>query len=222
VVIGGATINRSNVETTRFDGRGGNDTLNINSGASVIIDNTQHLASLTVAANGIGLVPAGNNAVIVTNALTIAGIFDLNDSDMIVFYGGATVLPAVQGYISASRNGGAWDGVTGLTSSTAKSANPRNTTLGAMESSDYKSVYGPNATFDGQALPGNAVLVKFTYYRDADYNGLVNFDDYSRTDAGFNQTRSGWLNGDFDGNGVVNFDDYSLIDLAFNTQGTAL
>ena len=49
-----------------------------------------------------------------------------------------------------------------------------------------------------------------------------NFDDYSRTDSGFNNHRTGWFNGDFDYNGVVNFDDYSLIDQAFNTQGTVV
>jgi len=63
------------------------------------------------------------------------------------------------------------------------------------------------------------VLVKYTYYGDTDFNGVVNFDDYSRTDAGFSTGKTGWLNGDFDGNGSVNFDDYALIDLAFNTQG---
>jgi len=50
----------------------------------------------------------------------------------------------------------------------------------------------------------------------------VNFDDYVRTDNGFNNHLSGWLNGDFDGNGQVNFDDYVLIDLAFNTQSGTL
>ena len=62
--------------------------------------------------------------------------------------------------------------------------------------------------------------MKYTYYGDTDFNGVVNFDDYSRTDAGFNGNESGWLNGDFDANGAVNFDDYSLIDLAFNTPET--
>ena len=66
------------------------------------------------------------------------------------------------------------------------------------------------------------MLVKYTYYGDADFNGIVNFDDYSRIDAGFNNSRSGWLNGDFDGNGIVDFDDYALIDLAFNTQAGKL
>jgi len=70
-----------------------------------------------------------------------------------------------------------------------------------------------------QVIDTTAVLVKYTYYGDTDFNGAVNFDDYSRTDNGFSTGKSGWLNGDFDGNGGVNFDDYALIDLAFNTQG---
>jgi hypothetical protein len=64
--------------------------------------------------------------------------------------------------------------------------------------------------------------VKYTYYGDTDFNGVVNFDDYVRTDNGFNNHLSGWMNGDFDGNGQVNFDDYVLIDIAFNTQGSVL
>jgi hypothetical protein len=43
-----------------------------------------------------------------------------------------------------------------------------------------------------------------------------------RTDNGFNNQLTGWLNGDFDLNGAVNFDDYVLIDLAFNTQSGTL
>jgi hypothetical protein len=80
----------------------------------------------------------------------------------------------------------------------------------------------PNATFDGQAIDTTAVLIKYTYYGDADFNGKVNFDDYVRTDSGFNNHKTGWTNGDFDGNGSVNFDDYVLVDLAFNTQGGTL
>ena len=51
---------------------------------------------------------------------------------------------------------------------------------------------------------------------------MVNFDDYSRIDSGFNLHKSGWTNGDYDGNGHVDFDDYALIDLAFNTQSGAV
>jgi hypothetical protein len=91
-----------------------------------------------------------------------------------------------------------------------------------MEATEFKAIYGAAATFDGQAIDNTAVLVKYTYYGDADFNGRVNFDDYVRTDNGFNNHLSHWVNGDFDGNGAVNFDDYVLIDLAFNTQGGSL
>jgi hypothetical protein len=50
----------------------------------------------------------------------------------------------------------------------------------------------------------------------------VTFDDYVRTDNGFNNHLSGWANGDFDSNGVVNFDAYVLIDMFFNTQSRIL
>jgi hypothetical protein len=91
-----------------------------------------------------------------------------------------------------------------------------------MEASEFKSIYGVGALFDGETVDPTTVLVKYTYYGDTDFNGVVNFDDYSRTDAGFNGHKTGWLNGDFDGNGSINFDDYALIDLAFNAQTSAL
>ena len=53
------------------------------------------------------------------------------------------------------------------------------------------------------------VLVRYTSYGDADLNGVVNFDDYARTDPGFANSRTGWVNGDFDYDNVVNFDDYA-------------
>ncbi|MBC8109325.1 MAG: hypothetical protein H7Z14_22265 [Anaerolineae bacterium] len=57
---------------------------------------------------------------------------------------------------------------------------------------------------------------------DTDLNGIIDFDDYSHIDNGFNNNRTGWENGDFDGNGIVDFDDYSLIDFNFNNQSGAL
>ena len=91
-----------------------------------------------------------------------------------------------------------------------------------MEGSEFDVIYGAAAPFSGRSVDNTAVLVKYTYYGDADFSGLVTFDDYARIDAGFSGSHTGWLNGDFDGSGSVNFDDYSLIDLAFNTQGAVL
>ena len=85
-----------------------------------------------------------------------------------------------------------------------------------MEATDSKGSTGPSA-FSSRTIDTTAVLVKYTYNGDTDFNGVVDFDDYSHTDSGFNGHKTGWLNGDFDGNGIVDFDDYSLIDLAFNS-----
>jgi hypothetical protein len=217
---GGGTAHE-NVENVSFDGKGGWDRLTIES-RTVTLPTTQHLQSLTIN-GGIASAATGGNALIVTRDLALigSGKLDLNDNDFIWDYTGTSKLAAVQALINAARSGGAWSGV-GITSTSARTRAQHNTTLGAMEATDFKSIYGSGAAFDGEPIDTTAVVVKYTYYGDTDFNGKVNFDDYVRTDAGFNNHRSGWLNGDFDGNGRVNFDDYVLIDLAFNTQSGVL
>jgi hypothetical protein len=207
----------------------GSDVLNVNTdgGAGNVYAETaagQSYAAINVAPLSRLDVVAGSNSFIKTFNLTVnfPGFLNLNDNDFILDYSGASQLAAIQFLINQARNGGAWNGLTGITSFTARDNALHNTALGAMEATDYKSIYGATATFDGQTIDNTAVLVKYTYYGDTDFNGRVNFDDYVRTDSGFNNHKSGWINGDFDGNGQVNFDDYVLIDLAFNTQSGTL
>ncbi|MBC8109244.1 MAG: hypothetical protein H7Z14_21840 [Anaerolineae bacterium] len=148
------------------------------------------------------------------------GIIDLNDNDMQV-QGNSTYVQ-VRNQIASARNGGAWNGTVGITSSAAAGNALHNTTLGAITGAQFSSVNPPGATFDGSPVAANDVLVKYTYYGDTDLNGIVDFDDYSRTDNGFNNNATDWFRGDFDYNGIVDFDDYSLIDGAFNTQSGTL
>ncbi len=76
--------------------------------------------------------------------------------------------------------------------------------------------------FDG-IVPGSGdVLVKYTYYGDADLSGQVDGRDYARTDAGYAGHLTGWSNGDFNYDGTVDGSDYTLIDNAFNRQGSSL
>jgi len=168
----------------------------------------------------------GNQVLIVAGGLSVAGKLDLNDNDMIFEYTGLPQLGTIQPMINSARNGGLWDG-NGITSTTAKNNAAHNTTLGAMEATDYKSL--GNVTFDSQPIDNSAVLIKYTWYGDSNFNGKVDGADYSQLDAKFNQEVStmtnigGWFNGDFDGNGKIDGADYSLIDGAFNSQdGTIL
>ena len=145
---------------------------------------------------------------------------DMNDNDMVVASSNLTTSQITQ-LIRTARNNGNWN-QPGITSTTAKNNPSHNTTLGVLTGSEYASVAGGTTVFNGTSFVGSDTLVKYTYYGDTDFNGKVNFDDYVRTDNGFNNHLSGWLNGDFDLNGQVNFDDYVLIDLAFNTQSGTL
>jgi hypothetical protein len=141
---------------------------------------------------------------------------DMNDNDLVT----STAKSTIVGLIRSARNGGAWNGP-GITSNAAKNQVNHATMLGVLSGAEYGSV-GGTGVFGGQAYAAGDTLSKYTWYGDTDFNGKVNFDDYVRTDNGFNGHLSGWLNGDFDLNGQVNFDDYVLIDLAFNTQSGTL
>ena len=66
------------------------------------------------------------------------------------------------------------------------------------------------------------MLIKYTYYGDANLDGKVNASDYSLIDNGYLNHLTGWFNGDFNYDGVVNGSDYTLIDNAFNMQGALL
>jgi hypothetical protein len=174
--------------------------------------------TVTIAPNGTN---AGTSRV---GALTIAGgttptaTLDLNDNDLIVTSGSVATVAA---QIRNARNNGSWN-QRGITSSSARTQTNHATTIGVMSGAEYTSINGSGATFDGFTVAASDVLAKYTWYGDTDFNGRVNFDDYVRTDNGFNNHLTGWVNGDFDLNGTVNFDDYVLIDLAFNTQSGTL
>jgi hypothetical protein len=65
------------------------------------------------------------------------------------------------------------------------------------------------------------VLIRYTFYGDANLDGHVDGSDYSRIDNGYLTHASGWFNGDFNYDGTINGSDYTLIDNAFNTQGAS-
>jgi len=113
-------------------------------------------------------------------------------------------------------------GSAGIVSSAA-AADPKHlTTIGVVQN-DNGTGGALYSTFGGvSGLTNTDVLVKYTYYGDANIDGKVDGSDYSRIDNGFLNHLGGWANGDFNYDGVINGSDYTLIDNAFNTQGAAL
>jgi arabinogalactan endo-1,4-beta-galactosidase len=169
-----------------------------------------------------------NRSVVEVGSLTFAntpaapaGLLNLMDNDMIVHNG---ILSNITSEIAAAFNGGLWNGGGGITSSAALTAG--NTTLAAVLNDNGTGTDTPLfTTFDGQPVVDSDVLVKYTYFGDANLDGVVNGSDYAMIDNGFNSQNSpdplgGWRNGDFNYDGVINGDDYLLIDNSFNTQGS--
>jgi Dockerin type I domain/PEP-CTERM motif len=163
-----------------------------------------------------------NRSVLVTPALTVAttGTLNLNNNDMIVQGVGATGLTAITAQIAQGRNtgaGGLWNG-TGITSSSA--AVTANNTALAVELNNDDNGNALVSSFDGTPVTSSDVLVKYTFNGDANMDGVVNGDDYTLIDNGFNTQATGWRNGDFNYDGVINGDDYLLIDNTFNFEGS--
>ena len=123
---------------------------------------------------------------------------------------------------------GYWNGL-GINSSAAKNDTTSFTALGILKNDNGSggTIYGPAGSslgaFDGlTTLISTDVLIKYTYYGDADLSGSIDGSDYSLIDTGFNAHTTGWTNGDFNFDGVVDGSDYSLIDTLFNTHPIAL
>jgi probable HAF family extracellular repeat protein len=129
----------------------------------------------------------------------------------------------VYGYYSGDPGAfvGAYAGIGGIVSSSAALDTTHLTALGVIENVNAagKSLY---STFDGHSVTSTDVLVKYTYYGDANDDGMVDGSDYSRIDNGYLKHLTGWGNGDFNYDGIVDGSDYTLIDNAFNTQGASL
>jgi fibronectin-binding autotransporter adhesin len=149
-----------------------------------------------------------------------AGQLDLGGNDMIVRNGviGDVTDQVRSGFNVA--NGGYWNGQ-GITSSDAKNDPTHLMALGVVQNDDGTG--NPYYTsFDGQPVDITDVLVKYTYYGDANLDGKIDGTDYSLIDFGFgsNGAVTGWQNGDFNYDGFIDGSDYSLIDNSFNSQGT--
>ncbi len=160
-----------------------------------------------------------DRTVLILSTLTLTGgQLDLGGNDLIVHNTGSVTpaqsLTSITAAIQSGYNGGTWTGL-GLTSSAAQSNSTHLTTLGVIPVTTAGS-------FDNQSVTTSDVLVKYTYYGDANLDGRVDGSDYSRIDNGYLSHSAGWFNGDFNYDGAIDGSDYTLIDNAFNTQGARI
>ena len=126
----------------------------------------------------------------------------------------------------------------GLTSTAAQADTRHLTTVAVVLNRDDSSPGSPaflsnfDATPDANlavAVDTRSVLVKYTYYGDADLNGIVDERDLDRFSTGYSDQRSaspkgltGWAWGDFDNNGSIDERDLDLFSTAYSMHGGPL
>jgi predicted outer membrane repeat protein len=204
--------------------------IEIVTGSSLTVDASSELLNGITVDSGATLIDAITKSSkspgpLVVNNLTIVtgGTLDLGSGELVVQGGD---LAAITADLASGYDNGTWTG-TGIISSAAESDSTHLTALGVIINNDGSGnpLYGSGAvlgSFDGFDPSLNDVLIKYTYYGDADLDGKVDGSDYTRVDNGYLNRITGWLNGDFNYDGAVNGSDYTLIDNAFNTQGASL
>jgi hypothetical protein len=205
--------------TTTFNSDAGSTassplSISVTSG-TVSFASSEHLASLSItAAATVTALSAVPHHLVALGSLTNSGLFDLSDNDLVVQGTSAVIatanLTAITNELKAGFNAAAgyWNGATGIVSSKARSDSLFLTTLGIRQSD--------GTPFDGTSTTANDVLVKYTYFGDADLSGTVTGADYQQIDNGFGNNLTGWSNGDFNYDGIINGSDFALIDNTFN------
>ena len=161
------------------------------------------------------------------NALTIAGTTNAWTGKLDVAGGVLDMTGSLANATNQAKTGfanGAFTGQ-GITSSLAAADTAHVTGVGVIQNnqSGGAPIYTSASPFDYGIIPDPAdILIKYTYFGDANLDGKVNAADYTLVDAGFSLGRTGWLNGDFNYDGVVDGTDYTLMDNAFNHQTNTL
>jgi autotransporter-associated beta strand protein len=156
-----------------------------------------------------------------SNAWT--GKLDLRRGDYVL---AGTSLTTITNQVKQGYSNGQWNGSGGLLSSTAAADSTHLSALGVIQNNQSgAALYTAARQFNGLTPAVDSILLKYTYYGDANLDGKVDGSDYSRIDTAYLADRAnptaatGWYNGDFNYDGVVNGSDYTIMDNAFNRQG---
>src|SRR5262249_9532093 len=105
-------------------------------------------------------------------------------------------------------NGGAWNNI-GINSSVAAADATKSTAIGIGESATILG--GGGGIFDGIAVDATALLLKYTYYGDANLSGNVDTIDFNILAASFAKTGKYWASGDFDWSTIVDTIDFNRL-----------
>ncbi len=185
----------------------------VNAGTLVIGQTMRKSTALNVADNAKAIMaPRGVGArVLQVNTLNLnsSGTLDMNDNDLVVNNGDfATIQGLVFGGYSASPD----STKTGITSTAGQNAGT--TILAVFNNALVGATDYPFGS--GQTIGANAIVGKYTYLGDTDWDGQVAPSDYTAIDSNLGMTGVdpglAWFFGDTDFDGSITTSDYTGID----------
>ena len=196
----------------------GDDAVNVNTDntgtAKVVFPYSERIGALTVGNGGVAqLAPAEPGD---THALTVTGLsfgtgqLDLCDGSLVVDYTGATPIDSVRDALTSGYFASGWTGA-GIVSSTAAAKPNHDTALGYGEAAQLGFT-----NFSGVRVDSTAILVKYTYYGDANLDGAVDTVDFNFLAVNFGGSGKRWTQGDFNFDTTTDTVDFNLLAACFS------
>jgi autotransporter-associated beta strand protein len=161
--------------------------------------------------SGTGTLTVGGTLALASNSglstqgglvINTGGSLDITNNHMIISYADgtqATVDSTIRGYLVTGYAGGAWNGTSGINSSSA-AANP-----------GFAVGYADGADGVVAGLSSGQIEVKYTRYGDANLDGVVSGTDFTILVGNLGKSVNAWDKGDFNYDGVVSGTDFTLL-----------
>ena len=147
------------------------------------------------------------------------GTYDLAGGKSIVNYDSLSPAANIRKYLTSGYASGSWNG-NGLSSGVAAGSLGATARVWDIQRPQPCSVLG-GGVFGGLAVDGTAVLVRYTYYGDANIDGTVDTIDFNNLAANFGASNKSWLQGDFNYDGTADTIDFNLLASNFGQTLTA-
>jgi autotransporter-associated beta strand protein len=161
-------------------------------------------SSVSITGGTLQLAP-GTGAETLSSLSITAGNLDIGNNHFILSYaaGAQTATDAaIRGYLVSGRNGGGWNGSTGIISTGSS---------GTGVAAGYSIGYADGADHVVTGLSSGQIEVKYTLLGDANLDGLVTGDDFTILVGNLGKAVSGWDKGDFLYTGLVTGDDFTAL-----------
>ena len=213
------TIAGENTLTLSGSLSGGGHTLTKDGqGTLVVAGGQDHGTGLSLAIDG-GMVELGDAQTLVLDSLAIAigSALDLTTGNLIVDYDAASPYDAIEAWVTTGFNDGQWNSSGTATGITTANGDATNYALAIVDNNDPDG--GGLTELGGAPVDATSVLVRRTFYADADLNGQLDAADVNRLVLSFGGLLTDpaprWASCDYNYDNLIDAADVNLLVLAF-------